>query len=101
MPQLAELLETTVALPEWCRIASQSLPALKTKSGVLMTEERKHAILFAATLLAARKLMPVLEEETPNMGRDFWTTNYVNRAIEQAAKILEKIDERWPVEKKC
>lgn len=61
-----------------------------------MTEERKHAILFAATLLSARKLMPMLEEETQNMAREFWTTHYVSRAIEQAAKILEKIDERWP-----
>lgn len=69
---------------------------IQTKRGVPMTEERKHAILFAATILAARKLMPVLEDETPNMGRDFWTKQYVNRAIEQAARILEKIDERWP-----
>jgi hypothetical protein len=28
-----------------------------------MTEERKHAILFAATLLVARKLMPLLDRE--------------------------------------
>lgn len=65
-----------------------------------MTEERKHAILFAATLLAARKLMPILEDETPNMARDFWATHYVSRAIDQAARILEKIDERWPAEEK-
>jgi hypothetical protein len=32
-----------------------------------MTEERKHAILFAATILWARKLMPTLEVETPDL----------------------------------
>ena len=61
-----------------------------------MTEERKHAILFAATLLAARKLMPLLEQEKPNLGKDYWTEIAVKRAIEQAAFILEKIEEKWP-----
>ena len=65
-----------------------------------MTEERKHAILLAATILCARKMIPMLEEDTPNMARDFWTTHYVSRAIDQAAQILEKIDERWPAEEK-
>jgi hypothetical protein len=32
--------------------------------GDSMTEERKHAILIAATILLARKLMPTLEVET-------------------------------------
>lgn len=59
-----------------------------------MTEERKHAILFAATILLARKLMPTLEEETPDHLAIEW------RAIHQASRILEKIDERWPAEEK-
>ncbi len=64
-----------------------------------MTEERKHAILFAATLLSARKIIEVIENDDPmNMGRAFWMDKYLNKAIEQASKILEKIDERWPAE---
>jgi hypothetical protein len=47
---------------------------------------------MAATLLAARKLMPLLEQDDkPNMAQEFWTEHYVKRAIEQAADILEKI----------
>jgi hypothetical protein len=38
-----------------------------------MDEQRKYAILFAATLLSARKLIEVMEEEGPNMGKEFWT----------------------------
>jgi hypothetical protein len=61
-----------------------------------MTEERKHAILFAATLLSARKLLPMMEEDRTSMAIDYFTETYVKKAIEQAAYILEKIDERWP-----
>ncbi len=63
-----------------------------------MTEERKHAVLLAATILCARKMMPMLEDETPNIAQAFWTRHYVKRAIEQAARILKKIDELWPTE---
>jgi hypothetical protein len=67
-----------------------------------MTEERKHAILFAATLLSARKIIEVIENHDPmNMGRTFWMDKFVNKAIEQAAQIMEKIDERWPAEAVC
>ena len=38
------------------------------------------------------------EDETPNIAQEFWTGHYAKRAIEQAARILEKIDERWPTE---
>ena len=62
-----------------------------------MTEERKHAILFAATLLSARKIIEVMDNDAPqNMGRKFWIDQFINKAIEQAAKILEKIDEKYP-----
>ena len=61
-----------------------------------MTEERKHAILFAATILLARKLLPTLEEETPDLAIE----HYQWRAIHQASRILEKIDQRWPTEQK-
>jgi hypothetical protein len=57
-----------------------------------MTEERKHAILFAATLLSARKLMDIMESDRPNFAREYW----VDKAVQEAAFILERIDKRWP-----
>ena len=56
-----------------------------------MTEERKHAILFAATLLSARKLIE-LDPHKPSMAKGF----IVDTAIDDAAFILERIDKRWP-----
>jgi len=54
-----------------------------------MDEQRKYAILFAATILAARKLNDV--DSKP------WAVHVaVTDAVEKAALILEKIDERWP-----
>ena len=61
-----------------------------TKAGEV-TEERKFAILFAATILAARKLID-LDPDKPNMAKGF----FVDKAIDDAVFILEKIDERWP-----
>jgi len=57
-------------------------------------EQRKYAILFAPTLLSARKLMEMMEEEGPNMGKEFWAEQWVNKAIDRAAFILEKIEKR-------
>jgi hypothetical protein len=56
-----------------------------------VTEERKFAILFAATILSARKLLD-MDPEKPSMAKGF----FVDRAIEDAAFILERIDARWP-----
>ena len=56
-----------------------------------MTEERKFAILFAATILAARKLID-MERNKPNMAKAY----FVDRAIDDSAFILERIDARWP-----
>ena len=56
-----------------------------------MTEERKYAILFAATTLRARKLSE-MEPDKPNMAKGY----IVDRAIDDAAFILERIDARWP-----
>ena len=64
----------------------RKLPALDK-----MTEERKFAILFAATILAARKLID-LDPNKPNMAKGF----FVDRAIDDAMFILERIDARWP-----
>ena len=55
-----------------------------------MTEERKFAILFAATILAALRLID-LEPDKPSMAKSY----AVDRAIEDAAFILERIDKRW------
>ena len=57
-----------------------------------MTEERKQAILFAATLLCARKLMESMETDKPNMAKGY----IVDKAIEEAVFILERIDIRYP-----
>jgi hypothetical protein len=62
-----------------------------------MDEQRKHAILFAATL-CARKLMPLLEEN-PDTSAEFLTEHYRWRAVEQAHRLLEIIDTSWPAEK--
>jgi hypothetical protein len=56
-----------------------------------MTEERKHAILFAATLLSARKLME-MDPDKPNLAKAY----IVDKAIDDAAFILERINKRWP-----
>lgn len=57
-----------------------------------MTEDRKHAILFAATLLCARKLIETMESGKPNFAEEY----FVDRAIQKAAFILERIDRKWP-----
>ena len=57
-----------------------------------MTEERKHAILFSATILAARKLAEIGDKPCP--AREMCMED----AIRNAERILEKIDQRWPAE---
>jgi hypothetical protein len=57
-----------------------------------MTEERKHAILFAATLLCARKMIESIEPDKPNLAKPY----FVDKAINEAAFILERSDKRWP-----
>ena len=56
-----------------------------------MDEQRKYAILFAATLLSARKLME-MDADKPNMAKGY----IVDKAIDDAAFIFERIDKRWP-----
>jgi hypothetical protein len=58
-----------------------------------MTEDRKFALLFAATLLAARKLN-ALDSDRPSPAK----ISAVENAIDQAKFILERIDQRWPVD---
>ena len=61
---------------------------------VEMTEERKHAILFAATILCARKLIDIIDSDKPNFAKGF----FVDKAIEEAAFVLERIDKKWPTQ---
>ena len=69
------------------------LPAVQIpQCGVQMTEERKHAILFAATLLCARKLIETIESDKPNMAEQF----FIDRAIQKVESVMERIDYRWP-----
>lgn len=59
-----------------------------------MEEQRKHAILFAATLLCARKLIETIESDKPHLAKQY----LVDKAIGEAAFVLEAIDKRWPAE---
>ena len=58
-----------------------------------MTEERKHALLFATTMLCSRKLIETIESDKPNMAKQY----FVDKAIDEAALIMERIDKKWPV----
>jgi hypothetical protein len=55
-----------------------------------MDEQRKYAILYVATILAARKLNEIRDRPCP--AREC----AISDAVENARRILEKIDERWP-----
>jgi hypothetical protein len=57
-----------------------------------MTEERKYAILFTATLLCARKLAETPDQPTPAK------ICLVDRAIADAVFILNLIDKKSPTE---
>lgn len=57
-----------------------------------MEEQRKHTILFAATLLCARKLVEWIESDKPNLAKQF----FLDKAIQEAEFIRERIDKRWP-----
>jgi hypothetical protein len=57
-----------------------------------MDEQRKHAILFATTLLCARKLIETIESDKPNRAEEF----FIERAVMKAERIMEVIDRRWP-----
>ena len=60
-----------------------------------MTEERKYAILFAATLLCARKLMEMGDPPSPAKFA------LVEDAISNAAFILERIDRKYLKEREA
>ncbi len=55
-----------------------------------MDEERKHAILFAATILAARRLAELGDKPSPAKEA------CIAEAISRAEDVLSRIEERWP-----
>jgi hypothetical protein len=57
-----------------------------------MTEERKFAILMAATILSARRIQESMMSDKPDMAKQF----YIDRAVQEAAFIMERVDKRWP-----
>lgn len=57
-----------------------------------MTEERKHAILFAATLLCARKLIESIQSDKPDLSK----TYFVDKAVEEVAFVMERIEKKFP-----
>jgi len=52
----------------------------------------KHAILFATTLLCARKIIENIDSTKTNFAEKF----FIERAVEKVELILEVIDKRWP-----
>lgn len=57
-----------------------------------MTEERKHAILFAATLLCARKIIDSMDSDKPNRAKQF----FIDGASQKTKFVMKRIDKRWP-----
>jgi hypothetical protein len=57
-----------------------------------VTEERKHAILFATTLLCARKMIETIESGKPSFAEEY----FIDRAIQKVETILARIDPKWP-----
>jgi len=51
----------------------------------------KASILFAATLLCARKLIETIVSDRPDLAMPY----FVDRTIEEAAFILDGIDKKW------
>ncbi len=58
-----------------------------------MTEGRKFAILLAATILSARKIQETMMSDKPVLNKQF----YIDRAIEEAVFILERIDKKFGI----
>jgi len=57
-----------------------------------MEEQRKHAILFAATLLCAPRMIDHMGKQ--DFAREYW----VDEAVNAAALTLGRIDKKWPAE---
>jgi hypothetical protein len=55
-----------------------------------MEEQRKHAILFAATPFCARNVIETMDSDKLNFAKQY----FVDRAVDEAAFIKERIDKR-------
>jgi len=44
------------------------------------------------TILCARKLIETIESDKPNLAKEY----FVDKAINEAAFVMERIDKRWP-----
>jgi hypothetical protein len=78
----------------WKAVDLESVPLLLPAS--LQTagthDRRTQARHFiAATILSARKLIDCIELDKPNFAKDYW----VEKAINEAVFVLEKIDKKW------
>jgi hypothetical protein len=58
-----------------------------------MDEQRNYAILFAATILYARRIQESMTSNKPNIAKQFC----IDKAIEEAGFILERIDREWHI----
>ena len=56
-----------------------------------MTEERNHAILFAATLVRP-ETDETIESDKPNLGKQY----FVDRAIQEVELVMERLGQHWP-----
>jgi hypothetical protein len=54
-----------------------------------MTEERKHAILLAATILLAGKLQPTLEDETPDLVIEHYRGGRSTRPLASSKRLTQ------------
>jgi hypothetical protein len=59
-----------------------------------MTEQRKYAILFAATILSARRFIENIECNKLKLNEQY----FLDEAIKKAAFVLERIDHAFPVD---
>jgi hypothetical protein len=55
-----------------------------------MTEERKHAILFAATLLSVRRLIENIESDKAKMNEQY----FIDKAMHKVCFVMGRIDHK-------
>jgi hypothetical protein len=63
-------------------------PLPQNLAEIKMTEERKHAILFAATLLFARRLIENIESDKAKMNEQYFIDKAIDRACVCQAEII-------------
>lgn len=76
---------TRKSAPRW---TNKNTSHQENDCGVPVTEEREYAILFAATILSARKLINCIDSDELNLAKYFWA----EKAINEDTFVMEKID---------